>query len=233
MSVSGLCSPISVREFTSTLTPSFFYDCDKVFSADPSLSQFAKLNYNDGVEKAFLWLWGYLILITVAQIVNVILQNINSSLLMRMSSRTITGLLDLIYQKILIISDAARSTSATGNITNLLFTDTQKIAFMLLFMMMIIQVPIDLVIYIIYLGVQIAPIALTGLIAFLIFIPIIVGVMGKIAYYQKKIMSMADLRMKRATEVLNGIKVIKLFSLEEVQHARLQNARNKEIKTLL
>lgn len=72
---------------------------------------------------------------------------------MRMSSRTITGLLDLIYQKILIISDAARSTSATGNITNLLFTDTQKIAFMILFLVMIIQVPIDLVIYIIYLGV--------------------------------------------------------------------------------
>lgn len=124
VSVSGLCSPISVREFTSILTPSFFYDCDKVFSPDPSMSQFAKLNYNDGVAKAFLWLWGYLILIIVAQIVNVILQSINSSLLMRLSSRTITGLLDLIYQKILIISDAARSTSATGNITNLLFTDT-------------------------------------------------------------------------------------------------------------
>lgn len=54
---------------------------------------------------------------------------------------------------------------------------------MLLFMMMIIQVPIDLVIYIIYLGVQIAPIALTGLLAFLIFIPLIAGVMGKITYY--------------------------------------------------
>ena len=39
--------------------------------------------------------------------------------------------------------------------------------------------------------------------------------------------------MKRATEVLNGIKVIKFFSLEDVHHARLKNAREKEIKTLL
>ena len=67
VSVAGLCSPISVREFTSTLTPPFFYDCDKVFSSDPNIeSEFAKLNYGDGVAKAFIWLWGYLILITVS-----------------------------------------------------------------------------------------------------------------------------------------------------------------------
>ena len=54
---------------------------------------------------------------------------------------------------------------------------------MLMFLMLIIKVPSDLVIYIVYLGVQIAPIALTGLLAFLIFLPIIAIVTGKIRTY--------------------------------------------------
>lgn len=42
-------------------------------------------------------------------------------------------------------------------------------------------------------------------------------------------MNLRDLRVKRAGEVLNGIKVVKLFSLEKVQLARLQRARDKEL----
>lgn len=38
-------------------------------------------------------------------------------------------------------------------------------------------------------------------------------------------MGIRDIRVKRATEILNGIKVIKLFSLEKVQQARLSNTR--------
>jgi len=45
-------------------------------------------------------------------------------------------------------------------------------------------------------------------------------------------MNLRDLRVKRSTEVLSGIKVIKLFSLEKVQLARLVNARNKELHNI-
>lgn len=38
-------------------------------------------------------------------------------------------------------------------------------------------------------------------------------------------MAFRDVRIKKATEILNGIKVIKLFRLEQVQEARLKNAR--------
>lgn len=45
------------------------------------------------------------------------------------------------------------------------------------------QVPIDMVVYIIYLGAQIAPIALTGLLAYLIIFPFIGILMGKVVTY--------------------------------------------------
>ena len=89
--------------------------------------------------------------------------------------------------------------------------------------------PVDLVVSIVYLAVQVNPLALTGLLAYFILFPMIGMVMGKVVVQQKKMMSIKDMRVQRAGEILNGIKVIKLFSLEKVQHARLQNAREKEI----
>ncbi|CAL6071291.1 Xenobiotic-transporting_ATPase / Multidrug resistance-associated protein [Hexamita inflata] len=231
-SLCGVCSPIAVRQFTSVLVPQTFYDCDQLFSSDPSDSAFVQLNYTDGLFKAFKQLWGYLILIICAQMINFVVQNLSMSSLLRISTSGISGFLDLVFNKVLVLSDQTRSSSAAGNITNLLYTDTLMIATMITFIHFIVQVPIDLIIYIIYLGVQINPIALVGLTAYLILFPVVGIVIGKIAFLQKKIMSIRDMRMKRATEVLNGIKVIKLFSLEQVQHARLQNARNKEIKEL-
>ena len=81
--------------------------------------------------------------------------------------------------------------------------------------------PVDLVVSIVYLAVQVDPLALTGLLAYMILFPMIGIVIGKVVMYQKKMMSVKDLRVQRAGEILNGIKVVKLFSLEDVQHARL------------
>lgn len=180
IAVTGLCSPISVREFTKQLTPASFYDCDKVFSEDPAQAQFDELSYNDGVAKVFKKLWGYIILIGLAIFVNFGLQNMAVFNLIKISASGVNGSLDMIFQKILKMSDQARSSSASGNIANLLFTDTQKMAFMFIYTQMMLELPIDLIIYLIYIGVQITPIALTGLCAYLIFIPIIGVVMGKI-----------------------------------------------------
>jgi hypothetical protein len=133
----------------------------------------------------------------------------------------VNGLLDLIYQKILIISNQAVSSSVAGNITNLLYTDTQKIAMMFTYLPQILQAPMDLIVYIIYLGIQVDPIAMCGLMGFFVIFPLIGIVMANVVKVQKQIMNLKDLRVKRSSEVLNGMKVVKLFSLEKIQHARL------------
>ncbi|CAL5986502.1 Xenobiotic-transporting_ATPase / Multidrug resistance-associated protein [Hexamita inflata] len=229
-SLCGVCSPISVHQFTSVLIPQSFYDCDILFSANPNNSVFKQLGYKYGLWKVFEQLWAYLILIICSQMLNFVVQNLSMSNLIRISTSGISGFLDLVFNKILVLSDQTKSSSSTGNITNLLYTDTLMIATMVTFIHLMAQMLTDLIVYIIYLGVQIDPIALTGLTAYLILFPIVGVAIGKITYLQKKIMSIRDMRMKRSTEVLDGIKVIKLFSLEQVQHARLQNARSREIK---
>lgn len=161
-------------------------------------------------------MWGYLLLVFISQIINPITQSLSFSTSLRFSAKGVNGLLDLIFNKLMVISDQARSTSASGNLTNLLFTDTQKIAMMFQYFPIIIQVPFELVIYIVYLGVQIDPIALCGLLVYLVFFPLIGVIMGNAMTLEKQIMSLKDLRVNRAGEVLNGIKVIKLFNLEKI-----------------
>lgn len=94
------------------------------------------------------------------------------------------------------------------------------------------QVPFEILAYLIYLICAVNPIALVGLGAFLIFIPVIFLILMSVMQSQKKIMSARDLRIKRANEILQGIKVIKLFAIETIQEARLRNAREREIATL-
>ncbi|CAL6094608.1 Xenobiotic-transporting_ATPase / Multidrug resistance-associated protein [Hexamita inflata] len=232
VSLCSISSPISVRKFTQILIPSTFYNCDDLFTDNPAQSQFIQLNYRSGLEKVLVQLWGFLILSFVSQVANFALQNLAMSGLIRAATISVSGLLDMIFNKILVISDQTRSSSASGNITNLLYTDSMTISTLIVYFHFIIQIPTDLVIYIIYMGVQINPLALIGLTAYLVIFPVVGLIMGKVQFIQKKLMSLKDMRMKRATEILNGIKIVKLFGLESVQYARLQNTRNKELKQL-
>lgn len=58
----------------------------------------------------------------------------------------------MLYQKILLLSDSTRVNSAGGNIINLLFTDTTKISLLFQFFPFVAQVPVDIIVYIIYLA---------------------------------------------------------------------------------
>ena len=66
-SLCGLCSPIAVKGLTSFLTPGSFYDCDQMFSANPT---FVTTSYNTGLKLAFENIWGYLLLTLISQFLN-------------------------------------------------------------------------------------------------------------------------------------------------------------------
>lgn len=128
--------------------------------------------------------------------------NANYANMGRVSVASVSAILDLLYNKILLISESTRSTSAQGNLVNLLYTDSQRIQMVLQNVMMFFQIPIEIIVYLIYLIVQVNPIALVGLGAFVIFIPLLLIIMKNIIMAQKRIMSARDLRIKRANEIL-------------------------------
>ena len=101
-SLCGVCAPIAVKKFTSVLVPQVFYNCDTLFSSNPG---FDALNYQDGLWKVLGYLWGYLILIIGSQLLTVFVQNLSYSVVIRTAILGVNGLMDIIYQKILLLSD--------------------------------------------------------------------------------------------------------------------------------
>ena len=101
-SLCNICAPIAVKRFTSVLVPQVFFNCDTLFSSNP---EFEKLNYQSGLSKVFDSLWGYLVLILASQLLSVIIQNISYSVVIKAAIQGVNGLMDIIYQKILLLSD--------------------------------------------------------------------------------------------------------------------------------
>ncbi|KAH0572254.1 Xenobiotic-transporting ATPase / Multidrug resistance-associated protein [Spironucleus salmonicida] len=229
VSLCTVISPLAVQHFTQFLTPSTFTDCTKLISPNPFYSL---IPYKEGIVKGFKNLYVYLILVFISQYLKVLIQGIALSQTSQGAIKINTACLDLLYSKITKLSSSSRSNFSDGNLVNLLYTDTQRISLFFQQISTIAQMPIDIIAYLIYMGVSVTPLAFVGLIAYLLFLPIIAGVMSIVFSTQRRIMAMRDQRMRRVVESLNGIRVIKYFSMEEIMEKRLQNIRKVEIKNL-
>ncbi|CAL6092000.1 Xenobiotic-transporting_ATPase / Multidrug resistance-associated protein [Hexamita inflata] len=99
MSISKICSPITIIQFTKFLSPQNFFDCNYLFSEDPDI--FHELNYMQGLTKMITALWGYLLLTFFAQVTYFVIYNISQSGMIRAATLSQSGLLD--YYQITVI----------------------------------------------------------------------------------------------------------------------------------
>ncbi|TNJ29811.1 Multidrug resistance-associated protein 1 [Giardia muris] len=174
--------------------------------------------------------WGHIIGVVAAQTTQTIFESCLWYVLYDVLVRFVGSTLDVMVNKVLAMSDIARQSSASSNMTNLLFSDTMRIANMLQFLYYYITIPINFVINLVYLGVRIDPSALACLIALIVFIPAFYYIINGFNSTLVSLMSLTDKRVQTVTEVLDGIKVVKLFTMEEIQHRRVMNSRNAELK---
>jgi len=173
-----------------------------------------------------------IVLVFLCQLVYALVDAGMSAALYDAGVRVISGILDLIYSKSLSMSEIARENSASGSVVNLIFGDSTKVATFVQLFTMIVTLPILMVAMLLFVGLSLNPQALSGLIGIVIFIPCMVGVMMVFTKAITRLLSYRDSRLRKVTEILNGIKVIKLFTIEDVQEARLLHARSLEVHQL-
>ena len=76
------------------------------------------------------------------------------------------------------------------------------------------SLPLDLIVAIVYLGVLIGPSSLYGILGFVVFVPILIWSTSTMQRQLYRMATMRDLRNSKIQEVLNAIKVVKLFNTE-------------------
>lgn len=147
---------------------------------------------------------------------------------MRIRTATVAA----IYRKALVLSNSAKKTSTVGEIVNLMSVDAQRFLDLIPYINMIWSAPLQIIMAMYLLWVTLGPAMFTGLLIMVLLIPIN-GVVANITKkLQIKQMTRKDDRVKMMNEILNGIKVLKLYAWEESFGKQISDIRETELKVL-
>ncbi|TFK46118.1 ABC transporter [Heliocybe sulcata] len=139
------------------------------------------------------------------------------------------GLITAIYSRSLKLTNRARGTLTNGKLVNHISTDVSRIDFCAGFFHMGWSAPIQMIICLVLLLINLGPSALAGYGFFVLATPIQTWVMKRLFRIRQKSMVWTDKRAKLLQELLGGIKIIKYFAWEEPFLRRLGEYRTKEM----
>lgn len=118
-----------------------------------------------------------------------------------------TALINAIYRKALVISNATRKESTVGEIVNLMAVDAQRFMDLTTYLNMLWSAPLQISLALYFLWQLLGPSVLAGLAVMIILIPVNGVIANRIKTYQIRQMKYKDERVKLMNEVLSGIKV--------------------------
>ncbi|KAF9584556.1 hypothetical protein BGW38_006031, partial [Lunasporangiospora selenospora] len=144
-----------------------------------------------------------------------------------------SALVTAIYQKALRLSNKARQDFTVGEIVNHMSVDTQKIQDTMTYLHVIWSGILQLVITLYLLYKTVGWAILGGLAVMILMLPVNAKVAIYWKEYQEKQMAFKDSRIKLMNEILNGIRVIKLYAWEGTFLQKILAVRNdQELKVM-
>lgn len=143
-----------------------------------------------------------------------------------------TALISAIFRKALILSNQARKESTVGEIVNLMSVDAQRFMDLVTYLNMIWSAPLQISLAIYFLWQILGPSVLAGLAVMIVLIPVNGVVANKAKNLQIKQMKNKDERVKLMNEILNGMKVLKLYAWEPSFEQQVLKIRDKEVHVL-
>ncbi|XP_047234005.1 ATP-binding cassette sub-family C member 3 isoform X2 [Girardinichthys multiradiatus] len=143
-----------------------------------------------------------------------------------------TALIGAIYRKALVITNAAKRSSTVGEIVNLMSVDAQRFMDLTTFLNMLWSAPLQIMLALFFLWQNLGPSVLAGVAVMVMLIPINAFIAMKTRAYQVEQMQHKDARIKLMNEILNGIKVLKLYAWENSFKDKVLAIRQKELDVL-
>ncbi|XP_055346866.1 LOW QUALITY PROTEIN: multidrug resistance-associated protein 1-like [Paramacrobiotus metropolitanus] len=148
------------------------------------------------------------------------------------SLRMRSALVGCIYKKSLKISADARREKSAAEIVNLMAVDAQRFTLSPIHVHSLWGCVVQIVIAVVLLYQIIGPSVFAGIGAMLLTIPLVGSVMRRNRVLEAAQLEEKDQRMKVMHEILNGIKILKLYAWEESFENKVETVRNKELVAL-
>ncbi|XP_051926933.1 ATP-binding cassette sub-family C member 3-like isoform X2 [Hippocampus zosterae] len=143
-----------------------------------------------------------------------------------------TALIGAIYRKSLVITNAAKRSSTVGEVVNLMSVDAQRFMDLTTFLNMLWSAPLQIMLALYFLWQNLGPSVLAGVAVMILLIPFNAVIAVKNRAYQVEQMQHKDSRIKLMNEILNGIKVLKLYAWENSFKEKVLAIRQKELNVL-
>ncbi|KAL3053062.1 hypothetical protein OYC64_005566 [Pagothenia borchgrevinki] len=143
-----------------------------------------------------------------------------------------TAIIGAVYRKALVISSAARRSSTVGEIVNLMSVDAQRFMDLITYINMIWSAPLQVVLALYFLWQNLGPSVLAGVAVMVLMVPVNAVIAMKTKTYQVAQMKSKDSRIKLMNEMLNGIKVLKLYAWELAFKDKVSEIRESELRVL-
>ncbi|XP_022599128.1 canalicular multispecific organic anion transporter 2 isoform X2 [Seriola dumerili] len=143
-----------------------------------------------------------------------------------------TAIIGALYRKALVITNAAKRSSTVGEVVNLMSVDAQRFMDLTTFLNMLWSAPLQIMLALYFLWQNLGPSVLAGVAVMIMLIPFNAVIAMKTRTYQVEQMQHKDARIKLMNEILNGIKVLKLYAWETSFKEKVLAIRQKELNVL-
>ncbi|GAB4841267.1 Multidrug resistance-associated protein 5 [Ancistrocladus abbreviatus] len=143
-----------------------------------------------------------------------------------------SALTAMVYRKGLKLSNSARQSHTSGEIVNYMAVDVQRVGDYSWYLHDIWMLPLQIVLALAILYKNVGIASLATLIATIVSIVITVPIAKIQEDYQDKLMAAKDERMRKTSECLKNMRILKLHAWEDRYRVKLEEMRNVEFKWL-
>ncbi|XP_039995158.1 canalicular multispecific organic anion transporter 1 [Xiphias gladius] len=143
-----------------------------------------------------------------------------------------TAIMATVYKKALVVSNDTRKESTVGETVNLMSADAQRFNDVTNFIHLLWSCPLQIILAIVFLWLELGPSVLAGLAVMVLMVPINGLLATKARKIQIENMKFKDKRLKIMNEILNGIKILKLYAWEPSFQEQVESIRGQELKVM-
>ncbi|XP_053328289.1 multidrug resistance-associated protein 1-like isoform X2 [Spea bombifrons] len=137
-----------------------------------------------------------------------------------------------VYKKALVISSAGRKNCSAGEIVNLISSDIQKLMDLATCLNYLWSAPLTVIVAMYFLWQTLGVAVFAGVAVFILNLPFMTAFGVMVKKMQEEQMKQKDSRIKLISEILQGIKVLKLYAWENAFMRKVNDFRLKEMKAV-
>ena len=166
----------------------------------------------------------------VSKLLEAVLKSWHDHTMTRLALRARGAIIATIYRKCLWLSGMGTNDATTGQIQNLMANDAQFFLQIAPMFNNLFLAPVQIIVCFVWLATLIGPSFLAGILAMVVSMPLQALVLKTYFRCQVKRLKLTDQRVRLTNEMVQGIRVVKMYAWEQTIEQKVAEVRREELK---